>query len=148
MAVPSTTSMIIAPTILVYFSTFVITSTTLAQTDPPIECPIITTFLSGCLCITSFSTSTVQLHIVSIDISSKFLSFFEWPCPLKSKATNVPKCFTSLARQAKLWAEWPAPCIQKNSAPSCPARKVDVPCPQINWLHHLNRITRQRRNPR
>ena len=49
-AVPSTTSIITHPTNRYYFSVFVRTSVTLAATDPPNECPIITQFLSGNLC--------------------------------------------------------------------------------------------------
>lgn len=126
-AVPSTTSIITEPTILFYFSPFDNISVTLAHTDPPIEWPTKITFLSGYLFITSFKTYTVSLQRDYMDISSKFLVFLECPWPLKSKATNVPKCLTSLAKQAKLCAEWPAPWIQKYKAPSWPALKVDVP---------------------
>jgi hypothetical protein len=59
--------------------------------------------------------------------SYKFYAFLEYPCPLKSKATRVPKCLTYLAKVAKLRAECPAPWIQKYKAPSVPALKTDVP---------------------
>ena len=59
--------------------------------------------------------------------SSLLWFFLENPWPLRSKATRVPKCFTYLAKVAKLSAEWPAPWIQKNSAPDSPALKTEVP---------------------
>jgi len=60
-AVPSTTSIIIIPTILSSFYLFVKISVTLAQTEPPSECPINTKFLFGCFCICSFKISIVSL---------------------------------------------------------------------------------------
>lgn len=66
MAVPSTTSIIIQPTILGYFSLLVNISVTLHATDPPIECPIMTIFLSLYLSIICFNTSIVSVTIVLI----------------------------------------------------------------------------------
>ena len=60
-AVPSTTSIIIDPTILGYFYLFVKISVTLAQTEPPNECPTSTTFLSWYLFMIYF-----KIYIVSV----------------------------------------------------------------------------------
>lgn len=60
-------------------------------------------------------------------MSSKSLDTFEKPCPFKSNAIKVPKCLTYWASKAKLRAEWPAPCIQKNIAPFEPALNNEVP---------------------
>lgn len=109
MAVPSTTSMMMQPTIRGYFYLLVRVSVILHATDPPIEWPIMTTFLSWYLSMSCFSTYIVYETIVSIEKSSKFYVFLEYPCPLKSKATRVPKFLTYLAKVAKLKAEWPAP---------------------------------------
>ena len=126
-AVPSTTSIIIIPTILGYFYWFVRISVTLAQTDPPIECPMRITFFVGCLCIIFFNISIVSLTKVPIEKSSRLVVFFECPCPLKSNAIKVPKCLTYLANKAKLCAECPAPWMQKKMAPWSPAEKTEVP---------------------
>ena len=64
---------------------------------------------------------------VYMEKSSRFYDFLEYPCPLKSNATKVPKFFTYLANVAKLRAECPAPCTQKYNTPSFPALKTDVP---------------------
>ena len=93
-AVPSTTSITTEPTILGYFSTLVRISVTRTDTEPPIECPISTTFLSGYLAIICLRTSIVSFTNVSMERSSKFLSFFDEPCPLKSKAITVPNRLT------------------------------------------------------
>lgn len=145
-AVPSTTSIIIHPTILYCFSLLVRISVTLQATDPPMECPMITTFFSWKRSINCFKTSIVSVTNVSIEKSSMFYDFLEYPWPLMSKATNVPKFFTSLARVAKLRAEWPAPCMQKYKAPSWPALKVDVPW-IVRYLHHQDRRVHQNRRP-
>ena len=63
-AVPSTTSMTIQPTILGYFYLFVNMSVILQQIEPPNECPTIITFLSLYLSITCFKTSIVYKHNV------------------------------------------------------------------------------------
>ena len=68
-AVPSTTSIIMQPTILLSFYLFVNKSTTRHATEPPIECPIIITFFYGNLAITYFSTCIVYITIVSIEKS-------------------------------------------------------------------------------
>ena len=134
-AVPSTTSIIIQPTILSIFSMLVKASTILAAIEPPIECPTTITFFSGKRCSNSFKVSIVSVHNVSIEKSSFWFYFFEWPCPFKSAAITVPKCLTSFARVAKLRAESPAPCMQKNIAPSEPALNTEVPL--ISKLLHL-----------
>lgn len=59
----------------------------------------------------------VSLTKVSIDMSYNFSWFLEAPWPLKSNAINVEKCLISLAKQAKLIEECPAPWIQKINAP-------------------------------
>ncbi len=58
-AVPSTTSIITHPTILGYFYLLVKISVTLLATEPPIECPTITIFLSWNRSITCFNTYIV-----------------------------------------------------------------------------------------
>ena len=68
-----------------------------------------------------------------MDKSSLSPFFFDHPWPFKSKATNVAKCLTSLARVAKLIAECPAPWMQKNRAPSFPALKTEVPL-IVKWI--------------
>ena len=56
MAVPSTTSIIMHPVILSYFSMLVNCSVMRQAMDPPREWPTITTFLSGYFCISYFRT--------------------------------------------------------------------------------------------
>lgn len=67
MAVPSTTSITMHPTMRSNFSTLVSESTILQAMDPPSECPTTTTFLSGKRCSNSFSASTLSEHRVSIE---------------------------------------------------------------------------------
>jgi hypothetical protein len=127
MAVPSTTSMTTHPTMRYSFYRLVSASTILQAMEPPRECPTTTRFFSGKRCSNSLSTSMVSLQRVSIEKSSLLCCFFEKPCPFRSKARRVPKCFTSFASVAKLSAEWPAPWMQKKITPSLPAWKTEVP---------------------
>lgn len=106
---PSTTSITTQPTILLSFYLFVNKSTIRHATEPPIERPITMTFFYGKFVITYFNTCIVYVTIVSIEKSSRFYVFLEYPCPLKSNATTVPKFFISFAKVAKLSAECPAP---------------------------------------
>lgn len=118
------------PTILGYFYLFVSAWVNLQATDPPIEWPMMTTFFSGKRSMICLRTSIDSATKVYIEKSCKFYFFFEYPWPLKSKLTRVPKFFTYLANAAKLNAEWPAPWMQKNKAPYVPALNIEVP-----WIY-------------
>ena len=70
---------------------------------------------SGYLFSTHLNILIESLINVSELKSFLFSSTLDNPCPLKSNATTVANFFTSLAKQAKLNAECPAPWRHKNT---------------------------------
>lgn len=92
------------------------------------EWPAIIIVGSGYIYVTYSNTFYASFIKVSTDKSSKSPTNLESPWPLKSKLTKLANYFTSLAKQAKLYAESPAPCKQKNIGPlPSPATYIEVP---------------------
>ena len=60
-----------------------------------------------------------EISVSTLKSSDELILLSPWP--RKSNEINEPNCLISFARQAKLDAESPAPCKQKNNGPSDPA---------------------------
>lgn len=88
----------------------------LVAIDPPIEWPTIMIDASLYFAQTYLKTSMASLiKVASLKSVGFSVEFAPWP--LKSKATTVESVFNYFAKDANERAEWPAPCIHKNTWP-------------------------------